>query len=162
MKYVSLSVCLVFAAATTGAAQTPSPKGDGKVVREPITLTGCVAAGKEHNTYVLSNVQRADKPVGTSGSVEPNTIYWFDPPSKLKPHVGHQVQISGILDDDVDKTKVKEKDGKVELKKENGAHKVEVPAGTTAGAAVEAGSTKRTSYTVKVQSVKKLSGSCAG
>ena len=59
----------------------------------------------------------------------------------------------------MDKTKVKEKDGKVELKTENGSHKVEVPAGTTAGAAMEAGSAKRTSYKVKVQSVKML-GSC--
>ena len=158
MKYLSL--CFVLAAATTAAAQTPSPKGGDKVIREPITLTGCVAAGKEDNTYVLSNVLRADQPVGTSGSAEPNTVYWFDPPSKLKSHVGQQVKVTGILDDDVDKTKVKEKDGKVELKAENGS-KVEVPAGTAAGAAMEAGSTKRLSYKVKVQSVKMVSASCA-
>jgi hypothetical protein len=158
MKYLSLCVLLV--GATTVSAQTPSPKGGDKVIAEPITLTGCVAAGTEANTYMLSNVVRTDKAVGTTGTGDAPPLYWFDSPAKLKPHVGHQVEISGWLDDDVDKTKVKAKDGKVEIKAEGG-RKVEVPAGTTAAAAMGTAGTKRLNYKVKVQSVKMTSESCA-
>ncbi len=158
MRYLSL--CFVLATATAVSAQTPSPKGGDKVVPESITLSGCVAAGTEANTYMLSNVVRTDKAVGTTASGDAPPLYWFDSPSKLKPHVGHQVQITGWLDDDVDKTKVKEKDGKVELKAEGG-RKVEVPAGTTAAAAAGTPGTKRLNYKVKVKDVKMTSDSCA-
>jgi hypothetical protein len=154
MKYLSL--CFALAAATAVSAQTPSPKGGDKIVPEPITLTGCVAAGTEANTYMLSNVVRSDKP----GSNDSSAFYWLDSPSKLKAHVGHKVEIVGRLDDDVDKTKVKEKDGKVEVKAEGG-RKVEVPAGTTAAAAAGAAGTKRINYKVKVQSVNHVSPTCA-
>jgi hypothetical protein len=154
-----LSLCLLLATATTAAAQTPSGKGDHKIVREPITLTGCVVAGTEPNTYMLTHIARADKPVGTSGTVEPNVIYWLSSPRKLKPHVGHQVEIVGILDDDVKTTKVKAKDGKVELK--NGDKKVEVPEGTTAADSLKPDGTKRTSYKVEVRSVRMLSEGCS-
>jgi len=152
MKYLSL--CFVFVAAAA-SAQTPSAKGGDKIVPEPITLTGCVAAGTESNTYMLSNVMRSDKPGGSDAG----TFYWLDSPGKLKAHVGHQVEVLGRLDDDVDKTKTKAKDGKVEVKSDN--KKVEVPAGTAAAEAAGTSGSKRASYKVKVQSVKMLSGSCA-
>jgi hypothetical protein len=145
--------------AATAGAQTPSGKGDHKIMREPITLTGCVNAGSKPDTYMLTNVAKADTPVGTSGTVEPNVIYWLTSPGKLKPHVGHQVQVVGILDDDVKTTKVKAKDGKVEIKK--GDKKVELPEGTTAADALKPDGNKRTSYKVEVQSVKMLSESCS-
>lgn len=153
MKYLSL--CFALAAATTVAAQTPSPKGGDKIVPEPITLTGCVAAGTESNTYMLSNVMRSDKP----GSNDTTAFYWLDSPDKLKAHVGHKVEVKGRLDDDVDKTKVKEKDGKVEVKTEH-TKKVEVPAGTPAAAAAGTAGTKRINYKVKVQSVSHVSPTC--
>jgi hypothetical protein len=161
MKMKYLSLCVLLAGATAASAQTPSPKGGDKVIAEPITLSGCVAAGTEANTYMLSNVTRADnKVVGTTGSGEAPPFYWLDSPSKLKGHVGHQVQVIGWLDDDVDKSKVKEKDGKVEIKSEGG-QKVEVAAGTTAGAAAGTPGTKRLNYKVKVKDVKMTSESCA-
>ena len=154
MKYLSL--CFVLAAATTAAAQTPSGKGDDKILREPVTLTGCVTAGKEANTYLLSNVQRPDK---APGAADPSVVYWLSPHDKLKGHVGQQVQVIGKLDDDVKTSKVKEEDGKVELK--NGSRKVEVPEGTAAAEAVGTAGTTRTTYKVEVKSVKMLSGSCS-
>jgi hypothetical protein len=160
MKMKYLSLCVLLAGATAASAQTPSPKGGDKVVAEPITLSGCVAAGTEANTYMLSNVTRADKPIGTSGPGEAPPFYWLDSPSKLKAHVGHQVDVIGWLDDDVDKSKVKEKDGKVEIKSEGG-QKVEVPSGTTAAAAAGTPGTKRLNYKVKVKDVKMTSASCA-
>lgn len=106
---------------------------------------------------MLSNVQRPDK---APGAADPNVLYWLDSADKLKAHVGHQVQVVGMLDDDVDQTKVKTKDGKVEVTSER-TKKVEVKEGSAAGAAVRADDTKRTSYKVKVQSVTMVSGSCA-
>ena len=159
MKHLSLCVLLAAATATAASAQTPSPKGGDKVMAEPITLAGCVAAGTEANTYMLSNVSRVDKPIGTSGSNEAPPFYWLDSPSKMKGHVGHQVHVTGWLDDDVDKSKVKEKDGKVEIKSEGG-QKVEVPVGTTAAAAAGTPGTKRLNYKVKVKDVKMVAESC--
>jgi hypothetical protein len=156
MRYLS---CCVLLAATSAAAQTPSPKSGDKIVPQPITLTGCVTSGVEPDTYVLSNVA-SDKPVGTTGSAEPDVFYWLDSRDKLKPHVGHPVQVIGMLDDDVDKTTVKSKDGKVELKSER-TRKVEVPEGTRVAAAMGRPGTTRTGYKVKVQSVNRLSGSCS-
>jgi hypothetical protein len=152
MKYLSL--CGALAAATAVSAQTPSPKGGDKIVPEPITLTGCITAGTESNTYMLSNVVRSDKPANDT-----TAFYWLDSPDKLKAHVGHKVEIKGRLDDDVDKTKTTAKDGKVEVKSEN--KKVEVPAGTNAAAAAGTAGTKRINYKVKVQAVNHVSPTCA-
>jgi len=148
MKYLSL--CLLLAA-TTVSAQTSSDKPGDKIAPRPITLTGCVAAGTEPDTYMLSNV-RADSAVGATGSSTPDAIYWLTPHDKLKGHVGHQVRVVGVLDDNVKDTKVKTKDGKVELKQEG--KKVEVPEGSKAGVAAGADDKART------RSVKMLSRSC--
>ena len=41
-------------------AQTPSADGEDKVVREPLTLTGCVTVGTKANTFLLT--QTASEP----------------------------------------------------------------------------------------------------
>jgi hypothetical protein len=160
MKY--LGMCFLLAAATTASAQTPPAKGDNKVVPGPVVLHACVTAGTAKNTFMLSNVIRADQPVGTSGSNRPgaNAFYWLDSSSKLKGHVGHLVEISGTLDDDVDQTEVrKTKDGTVEVVSER-TKKVAVAEGTNAALTAGPVGSKRLSYKVKVRSVKLLSESC--
>jgi hypothetical protein len=103
-------------------------------------------------------------PVGTSGSSAGTAapFYWLDSPGKLKGHAGHRVEVIGMLDDDIDKTTSEIKDGKVTVKTE-GARKVEVPVGTSGGAAAVAiaADGKRESYKVKVTSVRMLEESCA-
>lgn len=59
MKYLSLGV-VVLSSAVGLVAQTPAGKADDKVAKEPITLTGCVEAGKAPNTFVLTHVVRND------------------------------------------------------------------------------------------------------
>jgi hypothetical protein len=160
MRYLSL--CVVLAGATAVTAQTPSPKGGDKIIPEPIVLNACVTAGTEKDSFMLSNVIRADQPVGTSGAnrAGANAFYWLDSSRQLRGHVGHLVEISGMLDDDVDKTEVKRtKDGTVAVVSER-TKKVEVPAATNAAMAVGPAGTKRLSYKVKVRSVKLLSESC--
>jgi hypothetical protein len=160
-----LSFCLLLAAAATPlAAQTPSPKGGDKIIPEPIMLHACVTPGTEKKTYLLTNVIRADQPVGTSGSNRSsgsNDFYWLDNGGKLKDHVGYMVRVSGMLDDDVDKTETRRtKDGTVEVVTER-TKKVEVPAGTIAAAAAGPEGLKRLSYKVKVRSVERLPGGCS-
>jgi hypothetical protein len=185
MKYLSLGVVL-FASAAAIAAQTPAGKTDDKIAKEPITLTGCVEAGVAPGTFVLTHVVRSDSPAkdtaglpqpsvanptatapiaptGTTGTDTKAALYWLDPPEKLKAHVGHKVAVVGMLDDDVDKAKIKEGDDKVKIEAERGTRKVEAKEGTAAAAEAAAAKTgeKQPSYKVKVNSVTMISSSCS-
>ena len=159
MKYLSLGVLFLGSTIAAGA-QTQAPQGGDKVLPEPMTLTGCVTAGTKANTFLLTNVQRTDTP---GMSAIDGAIYWLSSGAKLKGHVGHQVQIDGMLDDDVDTSTVKTEDGKVELTTERESKKVEVPEGTAAADALASVATsgKVESYKVKVKSVKMLSRTCS-
>jgi len=160
MKYISLGVLLAGSAVALGA-QIPAPEGGDKVLREPLTLTGCVAAGTKANTFVLTNVQRTDAPATVSADT---IVYWLSSPDKLKGHAGHEVEIQGELEDDVDKSATKTEDGKVELSTERASQKVEVVQGSAAGDAIQtlgtSGKSEVLSYKVKVKSIKMLSATC--
>jgi hypothetical protein len=56
MKYLSLGVLVLASAAVVGAQQYPAPKADDKMAKDPkdLTVTGCVAAGTEPNTFILT------------------------------------------------------------------------------------------------------------
>lgn len=157
---------------TQAPAGTAVP-GDDKIVPGPVTLTGCVAAGEKKNTYVLSNVHRTDVAARTTGGIpsasptphtrysDANVVYWLDKPEKLKGHVGHSVQIEGILEEDVDKSKVTTDDGKTKVTTER-TKSVEVPETSRAGMRASAGGeAKRLTYKVKVASVTMLAEACA-
>lgn len=157
MRFLSLAV--VLATVSTAAAQD-------KTIAQPITLTGCVAAGTKANTYLLTHVRTSvtPVPVGTAGSSSASAaapFYWLDSPAKLKGHAGHRVEVVGLLGEDIDQTTSEIKDGKLTVKTE-GARKVEVPVGTSGAAAAVpvSGALKRESYTVKVKSARVLDDSC--
>lgn len=159
-----LSLLLALAAATTVGGQEQD-----KTIPQPIALTGCVAAGTKPNTYILTHVASSVKPVplGTSGTAATSGVtgepfYWLDSPGKLKEHVGYGVEITGMLDDDIDKTEVEVKDGKVLLKTER-TKTVELKEGTRAAAAavvVAPKDVKRLSYKVKVRTVRRIGAVC--
>jgi hypothetical protein len=155
--------CLSFgllAAATLASAETRAQTIANSAAGELVTLTGCVTAGERSNTYLLTELAVSNKPVGTSGSgVEP-PIYWLDSPGRLKSHVGHRVAITGVYDADVDKTKVKEKDGKVEVGAERGSRKVEVSSGSAGATALQGGAGARAGYKVKVKTLTMIAPSC--
>jgi len=162
MRLMSFGIVMLAMTVAAGAQVKPK-KADDKIAKQPVTLTGCVTAGTAHNTYMLTDVQRTDVAVGTSGAPDTAAVYWLNQPDKFKSHVGHKVEIVGMLDDDVDKTKVKTKDGKVELKTER-TKKVEVPEGSAAAASATAaapGEIKVPSFKVKVQSVRLLADTCS-
>ena len=157
---------------TQAPAGTAVP-GDDKIIPGPVTLTGCVAAGDKKNTFMLSNVHRTDVAARTTGGTpdayptshrrfsDANVIYWLDNPEKLKGHVGHSVKIEGMLEEDVDASKVTTDDGKTKVTTER-TKSVEVPEASTAGMrAAAGGESKRFTYKVKVQSVTMLRETCA-
>jgi len=147
------------ALALAGSAAVQAQSVPSKTTPRMVTLTGCVKAGEKADTYVLTNVVTSDKAaVGTAGSGVAEPFYWLDSKDKLKPHVGHKVAITGTIDDDVDKTKVKQKDGEMKIERER-TKEVKVPAGSSVAAATPEGT--RAGYKVKVKSLKMIADSCS-
>ena len=90
-----------------------------------VTYTGCVGAGTEARTYVLDKVvpvttTRTTEVAGTGGTVSTtSTSYILVPDEKvvLQQHVGHKVQVTGMLmqGDSKSTTKI-ERDGAPDTK----------------------------------------------
>ena len=124
MKRIQSGVfaAIVCAAAVSVSAQTPPtpPAGDTQPSygsANKITVTGCVERAKEGSTptgttgaaatdttkFVLNNVAAsatAPETAGTSGSAKASieSSYRLDAEdSKLSPHVGHKVEITGTV-----------------------------------------------------------------
>ncbi len=108
MKYMSLGILVLVSAATVGAQQYPAPKADDKVAKDAkdMTVTGCVAAGTEPNTFILTTkaasadaTAPATPPADAAAPASAATTYRLDSPEKMKAHLGHQVEVTGRLDD---------------------------------------------------------------
>jgi hypothetical protein len=155
MRHLSFGLVVLATAASASAQQ---PKVPDNVAPQPVTLTGCVTAGEKDGSFLLTHVV-ANAPVGTSGSdaVAP-PFYWLDSAKKLKSYVGHKVEVVGTLTGDVDKTKIKHKDGEMKVERER-VKDVKEPEGTSAAANTPSG--ERAGYKVKVKSVKMLEGGCS-
>ena len=90
---------VVHAQDTTIKSTTKTSGPEAKTV----SYTGCVGAGTETRTYVLSKavpVTRTTETVGTSGSVTTTeTSYMLvpGPTVEVQEHVGHKVEVTGTL-----------------------------------------------------------------
>jgi hypothetical protein len=148
MKYLSLGILVLVSAATVGAQQYPAPKGDVTKDAKDLTVTGCVAAGTEPNTFILTTkAADAAAPAPTTppaeGAAAASTVtYRLDSPEKVKAHLGHQVEVTGKLDD----TKA------MDAKEAAPAPDAAAPAGTSG---------KQPTLKLKVKDVKMLSASCS-
>ena len=92
-----LAAGLTIAAATTAAAQGADAAKYDK--GSTVTIQGCVVAGEKPGTFVLTGV--TESPVGRSpdGKYGPR-FYWLDKTADdLKPHVGHVIQVRGVIAD---------------------------------------------------------------
>ena len=151
MKYLSLGILVLVSAATVGAQQYPAPKADDKVAKDAkdLTVTGCVAAGTEPNTFILT-AKAADAaapaapttPPADAAAAASTVTYRLDSPEKVKAHLGHQVEVTGKLDE----TKASD------AKETTPAPDAAAPAGTSG---------KQPSLKLKVKDVKMLSASCS-
>ena len=110
-----LTAAVVAAICTTGLAaqstQTAQTKDETQKV-PVLTVSGCLRNGDEPSTFVLTNVKWLDKAsteksaVGTSGSdadTSGATVRLVGTPSgvRMSEHVGHTVEITGTLVDEV-------------------------------------------------------------
>jgi hypothetical protein len=116
----SLAVALSFAGAVALNAQDATIKTQTKVKADnakTMTYTGCVgveATSTLPERYVLNNVVPVGRTtrteVGTSGVVTTNTTtYMLIPgePIEFHPHIGHKVEITGMLMSGDTKTQTK-------------------------------------------------------
>ncbi len=152
MKYLSLGILVLASAAVVGAQQYPAPKADDKMAKDAkdLTVTGCVAAGTEPNTFILTAKAASPDvaaPAPTTppaeGAAAASTVtYRLDSPEKVKAHLGHQVEVTGRLDD----TKGTAKEATPP------APDATQPAGTSG---------KQPSLKLNVKAVKMLSATCS-
>ena len=93
MKRLMTTVCCACLMGSAAAAQTTSMDKDkmakGKSSK-PMMVTGCVAAGSDMDHYMLSNGMMAGDTTGKSYELMGGD---------LKAHVGHKVEITGMMDD---------------------------------------------------------------
>jgi len=118
--------CAVLLQGTT-SAQTSESKTKTKAENgTAVTYTGCMQTGTETRTYVLQNVVpiATTQTTGTSGTMT-STTYALIPEGKieLQQHVGHKVEVSGVLvpagkGETKFESKTKSKDSKIETKGE--------------------------------------------
>jgi hypothetical protein len=114
MKNISLALSVALVAGFVGlSAQTaPLPKADRAAIDKAITVTGCVAAGTEADSYTLQratmvgNLASSPTTAGTSGatgtekssSMERGVSFQLKG-DNLKDLVGHQVEAIGTTSD---------------------------------------------------------------
>lgn len=91
------TLALVFTGATlvTAAIEQTSGARDPKIGTE-VTITGCLHAGDERNSFVLVGVTERPAQGETTPLVPvPFAIYWLDSNDGLKPLVGQMVDVVG-------------------------------------------------------------------
>jgi len=99
-KAIATSLALTFCLALAFAAQAPStdPGGQGKEV----SLTGCLHAGSEPNTFILKNIG-SQSAAGTEAKpaelarADAEYKLTADAKVKLKDHVGQKVEVTGMI-----------------------------------------------------------------
>ncbi len=119
MKRMIAGTCLAAAFAVGLSAQTyppqtqpPTPQTQPPAAQEPkdaaknVTVTGCLKAGDQPDTFILSDLKfkKDDKAVGTSGSaaapIAASTLKLIGSPSaKLSEHLNKTVEVSGMISD---------------------------------------------------------------
>lgn len=85
-------------------AQQPTPQAKDADDRT-VTLTGCLAAGEQPETFRLTDIRPAEKAaakpgemVGTTGLKTGDAVQLIGTDAaKLKAHVGHTVSVTGML-----------------------------------------------------------------
>jgi hypothetical protein len=133
MRFVS-SFAVALACATI-AVHAQDTKVKTKVDADKtkmVTYTGCLGAGTEARTYVLDKVvpvttTRTTEVAGTGGTItSSSTSYILVPDQKvvLQQHVGHKVEVTGMLmeGDSTSKTKIEREgapDTKIKTKVDN-------------------------------------------
>jgi hypothetical protein len=112
MKRVLAATCIAALGAVGLGAQAPADeaqrKGKAPAATEDkaVSVTGCLRAGDQPDTFVLANVKMdapaGEKATGTTGTpaiAQNATLRVIGAPASLdlKPHVGHTVMLTGMF-----------------------------------------------------------------
>ena len=150
---------------TAGAAMICSAGLLAADIHTPITITGCVHAGNDPDTFVLRNVNDV-----TNGTAIPSGIvYWLSSYKEVKDHVGEKVEVRGTYSVDRDygktatvKVRIDPSKGEQTVELENGAKRVvakdELRAVGTSG--VVETEEKRPYRRLEVTAVRMIAASC--
>jgi hypothetical protein len=134
MRHFHVSTLLGLAAAASLCSAPPVQAGDD---HEKVTVVGCAVKGdSDGDGFLLANaVERTTRMTsepGATGSTvttetttearPSRTLYWLDDDDhKVEPHMGHQVEIVGELEGDIET-------GEVKVEREDDAVKIEIDA----------------------------------
>jgi hypothetical protein len=168
MKNLLTAAGLVIAFVTAaGVAATGQPQADGMKYEKgaTVTLQGCVTQAAKADTYVLTNV--SEWPVSTSDMGKyGKRMYWIEKTDKMRPHVGHTIQVIGKITD-VEKSEMEIKPGAhgdgfaVEIE---GPGKDVITAGDKAGVKMESRPNKDdipiTLLKLKIDEIKMVAANC--
>ncbi len=116
MRHLKVMIAVGLALAVAGPALVGSGAAAAAQGDKEIELTGCVVRDEGGDGFLLTNMPRtptlragadpvAPGPVGTSGSAA-TIFYWLDDDDELEEHVGHQVQVRGELEGDVEEGEI--------------------------------------------------------
>jgi hypothetical protein len=150
---------IVLMAAFPGGFGVPAVARAADMEDVPLTLSGCVKAGEEKDSFLLSNVE-----IDGTTLAPVHAFYRFDSTDELKPYVGRRVEVKGKADlDDVDsgKVRVRMHDGKAttEITSERRTLKIDDAwFGSMGSMKIDA---DIPTYKFDVESVKPLEGNCA-
>jgi hypothetical protein len=172
MKWSAIAGALVIAAAPLAAQQPAS--GPGQAAGGTITLRGCVRAGVEKDTVLMTDVVEV---AGAGRSAMPTeahgrkVLFWLDREEPLKAHVGHMVEVTGtqgqLEKSEVELKAGRQKDGGLVAEFEGPGRDVKASnevVGQALGTAGRVGSEKADVQTflvkVKVDAVRPANGTC--
>lgn len=157
MKTALTGLALAGALAVAGTLAA----GEAALSKDPVTITGCLHAGQNPGTFVLTDVTDSK---GVAGQV----IYWLSSTKGLKDNVGKRIMVTGPV--------VKVSQGEVEIRndpKDSPPAQVEIKArgkeveAHTRSASVTTGAAEKTTteekrpvHRIKVQSVTAVEGTC--
>ena len=182
MKWSAVAGVLVMAAVPLAAQQsqqtaTPTPSTSTQasgVIGGKLTLHGCVRAGLEKDTVLMTDVVEVTDAGQSAIPAEAHgrkVLFWLDRDEALKAHVGHMVQLTGMAGG-LEKSEIelkpgRQKDGGLVAEFEGPGRNVKAsndvvgPAIGTAGR-VAAGKTDVPTFLVKVKvdNVRPVNGNC--
>jgi hypothetical protein len=127
--FLLLACSAVLAAQSQGQPQSYQPATSSSAQMEKsVTLTGCLAAGKDPGTFVLRSVTKSGMNQGQSSQnksgAKPSELaktepsYALIPEGKvdLKSHLGHKVEVTGMIAESSKSNTSTEMTGQAELK----------------------------------------------
>ena len=173
MKWSAVAAAVLMSAAPI-AAQQSSQASKGGTTAQPITLNGCVRAGVEKDTVLMTDVVEVTNGGQSAMPTEAHgrkILFWLDRDDPLKAHVGHKVEVTGTQNG-IEKSEVelkagRQKQGGLVAEFEGPGHDVKAsndvvgPAlGTSGRQAPEKNDVPTFLVKVKVNNVRPVSGTC--